>query len=1153
VIRFSWTAILRLAACSLFLCASTRAQIPATRLEGIIQNASGNPVSAAVITATDDKTGWRAEVQSDPAGRYVFPALPPGSYTVSVEAKGFRPAAHTYVLLGVSSSIEERFILERGGPTEAAKEEALRERVRSGESEISGAVPRRALENLPLLDRNPIALAAFQPGVQIRGGDAGSSRVNGTGQGSNNLTLDGVNVNDPVDPRLGLSMTALSADSIEQFRVVANGGSAEYGRNAGAQVMLITRSGGNRWSGSAFDYFRNKALNANDFFNNAANLRNPPFTQNFYGGTLGGPAISDRTFIFGNYQGRRTSQEIVRNRLVLTPAAKSGLFQWIQPGSSTVRSFDIAQNDPRKLGIDPKVRAVLAQLPDPNNSTIGDGLNTGGFQFKNPNDSNEDQLTIRADHKLTDNHHLFVRYSWARSSAVDSMSAADATYPGQPSGIDSERHWGLSAGSDWSISPRMANQARVGYQSAKINLERPARVAGPMLLSNSWSNPLDPSFAQWHNSPVTEVTDNLTLIRGNHSFKAGFTYNYTLQKSHNEAGIYPNVTFGRGYGNLPPSSVGPSGSAISQTDRKTFENLYNDLLGRIEQVTQTFYGNLQTFLPSGTPRTRDLLFHEYGAFLQDDWKLQPNFTLNLGIRYELSSAPSESNGIIGALDKADGVSSTANIANFTLQPRGEWYKKDITDFAPRVGFAWAPRNSTKMVIRGGYGFFFDRLVGATTNFVDNNTPVSSQVGSLFPNAGGADRRLSDGIPLPPQPAAPVLTLPSTRSTSVAIFKSDLRTPYVRHFNLTVQRQILRNTVVEAGYVGERGVRLFTNLNLNQLKIQGDFLQAFSQIQAFRSNGTPVPSTNTLVKILGSVNGAISAIGGSILDQGQAGLAADTIDRNYFGRYAAAGVSDFYLRNFPQFNQFIVGTTDGRSSYDSLQVSVRHDSRQLKVSANYTRSKSLDNLSAGCSGCTIPLDSFNLNLNKAPSDGDRLHVLNSWLVWALPIGKNRQFLPDASPFVNGILGGWDMGVLTVWETGPRFSVSSGLQTAGSGIASLANYTGSRQIGAILRESSGVYWFSVDQTKAFTLPVAGVTGTSGRNSFVGPGYFNLDVSLVKSVRVRGERRVSLRIEVYNVLNHTHFGLPDANLSNSTFSQISSTVGYPRQIQAALRYEF
>ncbi|MBM3791668.1 MAG: hypothetical protein FJW35_15155 [Acidobacteria bacterium] len=653
---------------------------------------------------------------------------------------------------------------------------------------------------------------------------------------------------------------------------------------------------------------------------------------------------------------------------------------------------------------------------------------------------------------------------------------------------------------------------------------------------------------------MIEVTDNLTMIRGRHAIKAGATFRHISQRSNEQAGIYPDITFGRGGDNFPPSSVGPSGSGIVQSDRLAFEYLYNDLLGRIEQVTQTFYGNLETFLPPGTARKRDLVFREYGVFIQDDWRLHPGLTLNLGVRYEFNGVPSESDGILGALDQADAIGSDANIADFTVVRGGAWYRKDLRNFAPRLGFAWAPWNSTTMVLRGGYGIYYDRLSGVAANFVDSNTPASSQAVSLFPNLGGKDLRLSDGIPVPSQPDAPVLRLPGTRSTSVAVFRSDLRTPYARQSHLSLQREVFPNTIVEAGYVGRRGINLFMNLNLNQLKTEGDFLQAFQELQRFRANGTPVPSSNTLARIFGSVNAAINAIGGTVLDLGLAGSAADTVDRNHFGKYAAAGVSNFYLRNFPQYNRLIVGANDGRSSYDSLQINVRRNSGPLHVSGNYTWSKSLDNLSTVCDGCAAPLDSTEPRLNKAASEVDRKHVFNAWLVYSLPFGSGRRFASDASGFLGGLISGWEIGALSVWQSGSRFSVSSGRLTARADGYSLANYAGDSRIGSISRQGDAVYWFTPEQIGKFTFPAAGELGSSGVNSFVGPDYFNLDLSLLKNVRLGEAQRIGFRIEAYNILNRPNFALPSADLSvPAAFGRIGATQGYPRQIQVALRYDF
>ncbi len=1123
------------------------AQIPAARIEGTVQNSAGTGIAGAAVTATLTGTPWSTRVETDDGGRFSFPALPPGSYTVTAQAKGLRPVTHEGVPAVMAGAVAEDFVLTPGEATEGETVQARQGRLDTLESAPGGAFLGHELGALPLLDRNPLDLAVFQAGVEIRGGDSGSSHVNGNRLGSNNVTLDGLDVNDAVEPRLGLSVTGINPDSIGLFSVVTSLAKAEFGRNAGAQVLLSTRGGETRWHGSAFDYFRNKALNANDFFNNSGNLSRPKYNQNRFGVSAGGPVGDSGIFVLGNYEGRRTAHETVRNRTVLTAEAREGIFRWTAPGGSSLSSFDIVRNDPRGLGIDPQVASVLKLMPEPNNEDVGDTVNTAGYRFNSGDGSHSDQVTFRADRAVSPGHHLFFRYNWSDISGVD--AAADARYPDSAEGTTEQRSQGFAGGSDWVVSPRTVNQFRAGYRTAEVNLDRPARLSGPMFLANSWTDPVDPSFGRRRNSPVTQFEDNLTQARGNHTLKAGADFRYTRQKSSNQAGTWPDVTLARANGNVPATSIGPSGSTITQSDRQVFENLYNDLLGRMDRVTQTFYGDLQSYLGPGSAGVRDFAFREYGVFLQDDWKFRPNVTLNVGVRYELGGVPSERDGIIGALDQAGSIGPTAHIANFTVQRGSAWYKKDANNFAPRAGFAWSPRNSSKMVVRGGFGLFFDRLPGTAANFVNDNTPGSFVTVTSYPNAAGGDLRLSDGVPSASPPGTPVLTLPSTRSTSAAVFLQDLETGYVRHFNLSIQREVVRDTFLEVGYAGQRGRSLFMNADLNQLKIDGGFLQAFKEIQNFRAGGTPVSSTNALVKMFGSVGAAVRAMGGSALDQGLAGSAADTVDRLFYGNYASASVSDFYLRNFPQYDRFVVGTNDGRSSYDSLQVSARRISGPLKVYAHYTWSKSLDNVPGGnCAACALPIDSFVPEANRAPSDTDRPRVFNSWLLYMLPRPE-----ADANVFKR-MISGWTVGVLSVWENGERFSVSSGLETARAGIASRADYAGSNKAGALIRASDGVYWFSADDLGNFSLPAAGQVGSSGRNAFIGPNYFNFDMSLVKSFAVRGRSRVSVRAEVYNVLNHTNFGVPGSNLSELTsFGRFSSVRGYPRQIQAAVRFDF
>ena len=990
--------------------------------------------------------------------------------------------------------------------------------------------------------------------MAIDPGDNTYSRVNGLRQGSNNSTLDGIDVNDSVVPRMGLSMTANNMDSVSEIRVVTNGGKAEYGRNAGAQVELVSRSGTNAFHGNAFDYLRNTVLNANNFFNNTSKQTRPIFIQNIFGGSFGGPIRKDSTFIFGNYQGRRTTQTTTRNRTVMTTNAKAGLFTW------SGGTYDIVKADPRGKGIDPQIAAILKLVPDPNNTDLGDGYNTGGFRFNNPTGSMEDQFTIKGDQYLRRAHHLFLRWSWQRNSAIDAINNADATYPGQPQGTQGGHRWGYAIGYDWTITNSMVNEFRIGYQSARAAFYRPGRLPQAMIITNLLNpDPLNTAFAQGRISPVREFTDHLTKVHGRHTIKGGINWRFTTQNGYNDGGMYPNVNLAPALAPVP-SSVGPAG--LNSTDRGRFDNLYNDLLARMSQVAVTYYSDLEKWQPVGTTRLRNYKFNEYGYFIQDDWKIRRNLTLNLGLRYEFSGVPYETNGYEGTLNKAAQINAVSQISDFTLQRSKSLYNNDYNNFAPRIGFAWDVAGDGRTAVRGSWSIFFDRIIGATTSLVDGNTPGFSQAQNFYPNSGTTDVRVSDGIPVPPVPPAPILTPPQDRNLSVVVFSPNLRTGYVQHLSLMLEHEFFRNMVVQAGYVGTRGIKLFMDVNPNQPRIYNTgFLQAFKELQAFRASGTAVPATNPLVLLFGSVSNAVSKIGGSTIDQGLVGTAVQTVDRTNYALYAAAGVSNFWVRNYPQFNQVIVGNNDGRSYYNSLQVTFRRQTGALKFNANYTFSKSIDNISVDGNGYTAPMDSFNLTLNRARGDYDRPHSFNSSFIYTLPIGKGHRFAGDVPRWLDSVIGGWDVGLLTVWQSGGVMSVSSGRVTGPvPGVNTYANYTGDRNIGGIIRAGNGVFYFTPAQMTGFSYPSAGDTGSSGRNAFRGPRFFNTDASLVKKFKITESHSVSFRAEAYNLFNNANFSLPGVTFTNystdptrNTFGKIGTTINAARVMQMALRYDF
>ena len=351
----------------LLACPNGISQVANARLEGTVRDPSGAVVSGARVSAVNVKTQIQTSTSTTYEGMFVFPSLRPGVYTISVEASGFSKTFVRNLELNVGVTVVLDVMLEIGDVKHEITVEADKERVQASDPQIMRAFTPGDIEVLPQLGRDSMILSFFTAGVQLTTQDPSRSHVNGAREESTDTRLDGIDIADNSYPRSLWTTVAHNEDSIEQYSIITSGAKAEYGRNAGGLIQLITRSGTNAWHGGVFEYLRNTVFNANTFFGNASGLERPVFIQNTFGGSLGGPILHDRTFIFGNYQGRRNAQQIVRNRLVLTREAKAGLFRWRPPNSPDIQSFDIPGNDPRGIGIDrhSSILPATATQPSP--------------------------------------------------------------------------------------------------------------------------------------------------------------------------------------------------------------------------------------------------------------------------------------------------------------------------------------------------------------------------------------------------------------------------------------------------------------------------------------------------------------------------------------------------------------------------------------------------------------------------------------------------------------------------------------------------------------------------------------------------------------------------------------------------------------------
>lgn len=1150
---------------------SAFSQVVNGRIEIQVLDAAGASVAGARLTIRDSRRQLAIGTESTTAadGTLLYASLRPSIYEITVEATGFRKAVIGNIELFSGATLRQTVKLEIGQVTEAISVEANAVQVNTADAQAARSINMRDIDTLPQLGRGPLAFAALNPGISVDAGDQSFSRVNGLRQGSNNTRLDGIDVNDNVVPRFGLSLTPSNTDSVEEVRIITNGGKAEFGRSAGAQVEMVTRSGTNQFHGNAFEYLRNSKLNSNTFFNNASGTARPKFNQSIYGGSFGGPAIKNKVFFFGNFQGTDSRQDVSRNRNVPTEEAKQGIFRW-RDAAGNIQSFDIARNDPAGRGVDPTMRSLFNLMLPANNAEVGDGLNTAGHRLNIAAPAKSYQGTGKVDWQLSQLHRVFFRYSKLKQESVDNLNNAERTFPSQKDGAILNDRYGFSVGSDWTLSPTLINEFRAGHQFGLSQFLRPDRQAGPAVITILFTDPINSSFASNRNTPVNDFTDNLTVLRGKHTLKTGLNFRNVKQFNENFAGIYPNVNLARVNGNIAPGAIGPQvgQSGVSSAVRQQFESLYNDVLGRVGQISTTYYSDLAQFQEAGLPRARNFDYKEFGTFFQDDWKIRPNLTLNIGLRWEYFGAPTEINGFQGTLNRAADVNAFSNIDDFKITRQNSWFPSDRNNFAPRFGFAWDPFKNGKTSIRGSYGVFFDRMIGSAINTVDGNTPGFAQTINTFPNATPGANRSVAGLAaseFPIKPGAPDLAPALTRQTSVVLMDPNLRTGYVHHFSIGVQHEIARNTVFEIGYVRTMGVKLFTNRDLNQPKIEGDFLNSFKELQAFRASGTAPSSSNTLVRLFGSPAAAVSAIGGGTIDQGLAGTAANTVDTSAanFNRYSSAGISNFYLRNFPQFNQFIFGTNDGRSHYNGLQTSLSRNAGGLRATINYTYSKALDNSSDEGNGFTAagsPLDNFNLRSNYGRTTADRPHVMNFLASYALPFGRNKRFFTDAPSVVNKFIGDWDLGVIGIFQSGRPVAILSGRRTAGSTASQLADFTGTdRSIGQVDVRGNGVFYFSAEQISQFAFAPAGSSGSVGRNNFRGPGFYNFDLSLVKKIPITERLKLAFRLEMFNALNKANFDNPNNNFSvPNSFGRITTLVNGSsgngaRVLQMALRLDF
>jgi hypothetical protein len=874
-------------------------QATRTSLSGLINDQTGAAVSGAKVIAKHVGTNEEFQTTTDAQGAFIFPSMPLGKFSVKIEAAGFKRIEAQDVTLQVGVPAKLNLAMEIGQVSEAVVVSAeAQEVINTTNPTLTNVINTRQVKDLPLLDRNPLGLARLQAGIAVTGDDTRNASVGGLRGSATNVTQDGVNAMDNfVKTSSFFAISAPSLDSTSEFSVTVGTVGSDAGRGV-AQVRMVTKSGSNAYHGRLFYQHRNDALNANNFFNNATNVTKPVLRQHFFGFNVGGPVIvpkyngRDKSFFFFSYEGFRENFQASRNRRVLTPAARQGIFSYIGSNGQlqTVNLLNIGAIN----SLNSVTGAQLNAMPPPNNTLVGDGLNTAGFRFNVTGTDPNDKYVGRFDQKLLDSarygsHKLEFVYNHAKFLLTpDTFNGLESPFPGGANAFQSSKRILTTAAIQSTFGSRITNEVRVGHQRAPVGFLRESAPNTPYFI-NSFAgsaanqdlvDSFDNTFlSQGRNTLVYEYIDNFSLAAGAHTFRVGADIQSVTAITFNDAGTTQLVNIGSNsanqdgildaaFPNLPRNADGTpnaAGTAIVNRARSVFA----DVTGLLGTTNRTFNVTSPTsgFVPGAT-RQRDFKQREVSLYFQDQWRVRRNFTLNYGTRWEFQGVPYEVNGLailpVGGVNSLFGVSGPNNLFNpGTLKGQittidlvngktgKKLYNNDWNNFAPFIGIAYSPNfesgpmrwifgKGQKSSIRAGYSISY---------LHDGFTVVSNTLGVGTTNPGliqVAANNVPTNVLTTAGVSNPVLTLtkpnfnvPITDAQNFSInnqnglwtFDPNLRVPYVQQWSFGIEREFGGNTAIEARYVGNHAVKIFRGVDFNEVDIfNNGFLQEFLNAQ-----------------------------------------------------------------------------------------------------------------------------------------------------------------------------------------------------------------------------------------------------------------------------------------------------------------------------------
>ncbi len=1181
------------------------AQGTTSRVLGVVQDPSGAAVPAAAVQLINEGTRAAFAVKTSDSGAYAFEAVQSGSYTVSVEAAGFKKFVSKGNAVAIGQPTTVNVTLEVGAVAEQIEVSGTAEAVQTSTSGNYGNLfTERLIRDLPIVGvrgRNPLVLVLLQPGVVSGANTGGGVHVHGARDRAWNFTLDGIDTNETSAGGSNFSPLRANPDSLAEFRVLTSNPTAEYGRSSGAQVSMITRSGSNEMHGSGFWFYRTPGLNANEWENNLNNLGKRKFIQHIFGGSVAGPLVRNKTFYFANIQRLAANQTGVVNRTVYTADARKGILRYVKgarnrpagvPGASvdasgnvlaglSIGTYNVATSDPGRLGLDKTTQGLVADTPPPNNFTGGDGLNTALFTFTALETERQHDVVFKIDHILNQKNTVFARVAFGEQDTnCDSVNGGEPIFPGKPCLVDTKRApRNLAFNWRWNPVPSVTNELVVGQNKFTFDFFCPAGDLSKISLFGPVTTVSDYSWCNLRTLRTWQVVENLAWFRSSHALKFGA--NLRFQQHVDERGsiagenAVQGVNFSTAVNTVDPATFGIPSDVNTSFDLPIFQTHINYLLGRVGATSRGFPSKGDQFIEG--VYNFDARFPEYDFYVQDTWKVRKNLTVDLGLRWEMKLSPRTPDGSLKHPDRL--MTAGAPPSTAVKWMTGPLYKNTLRNLGPSIGMAWDPTGSGKTSLRINYRAAHDRMstFGLSSAIFQSLPGTTLAVNNTDYGQGGG--RLA-GLPRigPPAVKPGQLAQPAPFSNSaITVMDPDAGTPITHMWGLSVQREIGSRTVLDLSYIGRRAYNLYGAYNVNQAEIfRNGFLEAFKAVKA----GGESPLMNSWLRADSRLRAGetgsqmVRRLYAPTLELNSvAALASAIATRLQGGRSVTdlAGAGPFVLIPFPQFSggATVIDANDF-STYHALEIQVeRRFSRGFTYQLSYTLAKSLDTRSfdpiftrvatgASQSASSTPFDIFNRKLNYARSDFDRKQVVQASWLYEFPFGKGRRWGTDLPGVLDRIASGWQVAGNLYLMDGRPLTIYSGANTFSSVMQSPANCSGCvKGMGRVFDDAaSGLKWyFDAAERGRFSTPGPGELGNSGRNMLVGPGSFGINLGVLKRVFLNAEHRyLELRADITNMTNTPTFGFPTATVTSTTFGRLrDNVISGSRKIQLGAKINF